>query len=184
MGRTARPAPSSSRAVPPVDTISIPSSASPRAKSTTPRLSDTVSSARRTCTPPGSVTSTALSSVVAINALLDQHLARRGRIDLHRARREQPYDPRQQAVLDFVDPFLDCGDVPRIRINRERLLRDDRPRVDALVHEVHGHAHLLDPVVERLLYRPNAGEGGQQRRMDVDDPAAEAPDERCAEQLH
>ena len=40
-------------AVPPVETISTPSSARPRAKSTMPRLSETDSSARRTRTSPG-----------------------------------------------------------------------------------------------------------------------------------
>src|SRR3954447_2034701 len=148
IARSVRPAPSSSRAVPPVDTISMPSSASPRAKSTSPRLSDTVSSARRICTPPGSVTSTALSSVVAIGALLDYHLARRAGIDPYPTGREQPDHPRQQAVLDLVYPVLNRGDVPRIRINREGLLHDDRAGVDALVHEVHRHSHLLDAVVE------------------------------------
>src|SRR4051812_15988520 len=184
MGRTARPAPSSSRAVPPVDTISIPSSASPRAKSTSPRLSDTVSSARRTCTPPGSVTSSALSSVVAISHLLDDHLARRAGIDPYRAGREQPHGTRQQPVLDLVDPILDSGDVPRIRINRESLLHDDRAGVDALVDEMHRHPHLLDAVVECLLDRPQAREGREERRVHVDDPAREAPDERLAQQLH
>src|SRR4051812_11679203 len=156
------PASASSRAVPPVDTISMPSSASPRAKSTSPRLSDTVSSARLICTPPGSVTFTALSSVVAISALLDYDLARRAGIDPYRAGREQPHRPRQQAVLDLVNPVLDRGDVPRIRINRERLLHDDRAGVDALVHEVHRHAHLPDAVVERLLDRAHPGEGRKQ----------------------
>src|SRR4051812_44920096 len=170
IARTVRPAPSSSRAVPPVDTISMPSSASPRAKSTSPRLSDTVSSARLICTPPGSVTSTALSSAVAIRTLLDYDLARRGGIDPHGAGREQPHHPRQQAVLDLVYLVLDSGDVPRIRINREGLLHDDRAGVDALVDEVHSHAHLLDSVVERLLDRAHAREGGEQRWVDVDDP--------------
>src|SRR3954451_14301673 len=57
MPRTSSPACASARAVPPGETISTPSSASPRAKSTTPRLSDTESSARRTRTAPGSVSS-------------------------------------------------------------------------------------------------------------------------------
>ena len=49
----------SSRAVPPVETISTPSSARPRAKSTMPRLSDTESSALRTRTSWGCVVSAA-----------------------------------------------------------------------------------------------------------------------------
>ena len=55
MARTATPAPSSSCAVPPVETSSTPSSARPGAKSTMPRLSETDSSARRIRTAPGSV---------------------------------------------------------------------------------------------------------------------------------
>src|SRR3954454_24028717 len=184
MGRTARPAPSSSRAVPPVETISIPSSARPRAKSTSPRLSDTVSSARRTCTPPGSVTSSALSSVVAIRHLLHDHLARRVGVYPHGTGREQPHGTRQQPVLDLVNSILDSGDVPRIRINRESLLHDDRAGVDALVDEMHRPPHLLDAVVECLLDRPHAREGREERRVHVDDAAREAPDERLAQQLH
>ena len=47
--RTGTPASSSWRAVPPVETISIPSSARPRANSTIPVLSETDSRARVTC---------------------------------------------------------------------------------------------------------------------------------------
>src|SRR3954452_490885 len=55
IARTARPASLSAVAVPPVETISTPSSASPRAKSTIPRLSETDSSARWMRTAPGAV---------------------------------------------------------------------------------------------------------------------------------
>src|SRR3954471_9689047 len=182
--RTSSPAPSSSLAVPPVDTISTPSSARPRANSTSPRLSETVSSARRTRTSPGSTTSSASGSVVATFHLLDDHMPRRRRVDPDRAGGEQLHSTRQQTVLDLVNPILDRGDVPRIRINREGLLQDDRPRVDALVDEVHSHPHLLDAVVERLLDRMQAGEGRKQRRVHVDDASGEAPDERRPEQLH
>src|SRR5690349_8513434 len=105
------PAPCNSRAVPPVETISTPRSASPRANSTRPRLSETVSSARRTRTSPGWVTSTGPWSVVAITASLDDHLARRLRVDAHLTRRDQAHGTRQQPVFDLVDPFLDRGDV-------------------------------------------------------------------------
>src|SRR4051794_26783521 len=185
MARTARPAPSSSRAVPPVDTISIPSSASPRANSTSPRLSDTVSSARRIRTSPGSTTSRASESVVAMRShLLNDHVPRRLGIDPHGPGRKQPHRARQQPVLDLVDAFLDGGDVPRIRrINRERLLQDDRPRVDPLVDEVHAHPRLLHAVLDRLLDRTHARERWEERRVHVDDPPGEAADERRAEQL-
>src|SRR3954451_22187917 len=55
MARTGSPASVSADAVPPVETISTPSSASPRAKSTIPRLSETDSSARWMRTAPGAV---------------------------------------------------------------------------------------------------------------------------------
>src|SRR4051794_4887813 len=55
MPGTARRASVSAVAVPPVETISTPSSASPRAKSTIPRLSETDSSARWMRTAPGAV---------------------------------------------------------------------------------------------------------------------------------
>src|SRR3954449_2449490 len=184
MARTDSPAPSSSRAVPPVETISTPSSASPRANSTSPRLSETVSSARRTRTSPGSTTSSASGSVVATFHLLDDHVPWRRRIDPHRAGRYQLHGARQQTMLDLLNPVLDRGDVPRIRINRQSLLQDDRPRIDALVDEVDGRPHLLDPVLERLLDGAQSGERRKQRRVHVDEAAAEAPDERRTEQLH
>src|SRR3954470_4056508 len=186
MARTDRPAPWSSRAVPPVETISTPRSASPRANSTSPRLSDTVSSARRTRTSPGWLTSIGPWSVVAIaNPLpLDHDLARRLRVDPHPPGGDQTHGTRQQPVLDLVHAFLDRGDVTRIRKNVERLLRDDRPQVHVLVDEVDGHAHHRDAILDRLLGGPEAGEGGQQRRVDVDDPPREAADEGRAEDLH
>src|SRR5215213_5918010 len=136
MERTSSPAPSSSRAVPPVDTISTPRSARPRANSTSPRLSETVSSARRTRTSPGCETSTGPWSVVAIPASLDDHPARRSRVDPRPSGRDQLDRTRQQPVLDLVHPFLDRGDVVRIRKNVECFLQDDRSGVDALVDEM------------------------------------------------
>ena len=50
----------------------------------------------------------------------------------------------------------------------DRLLEDDRPRVDPLVHEVDRDAEDLHAVVERLLDRAHARERGQQRGMHVD----------------
>src|SRR4051812_32821246 len=161
----------SSRAVPPVDTISTPSSLSPRAKSTSPRLSLTVRSARRTRTSSGAVTSTPVPSLVAtsISSLYDNP-ARRRRVDAHRTRGDQPDRPRQKLVLDGVNPRLDCADVESIRIDLESLLRDDRPGVDALVDEVDGHAHHAHPVVERLLDRVEPRERRQERRVHIDQP--------------
>src|SRR5919198_473092 len=158
------PASSSSRAVPPVDRSSTPSSVSPRAKSTSPRLSDTVRRARRMRTSPGWMTSAGLDSVASdIDSLLDQNPARIRRIDPNRPPCEKPHGAWQQLVLDRVNPFLDRLDFRRIG-KLERLLQDDRPRVDALVHEVDGHPCDANPVLERPLDRAEAPEGRQKRR--------------------
>jgi hypothetical protein len=61
IARTPSPASASAAAVPPVETSSTPSSARPRAKSTTPRLSETDSSARRILTAAGAVSDAAFS---------------------------------------------------------------------------------------------------------------------------
>src|SRR4051794_13015122 len=121
-------------AVPPVEMISTPSSVSPRAKSTTPRLSDTVISARWMRTCPGAVVST---SWAVLTSLIDDHPTRVGGIDRDLPLRDQADRPRQQFVLNLVNLLLDGGDVPRIR-KLERALEDDRPAVDALVDEMHG----------------------------------------------
>src|SRR5919202_6814923 len=106
------PASASSRAVPPVETSSTPSSVRPRAKSTSPRLSETVSSARRIRTAPGCVTSLAIPSLVPI-VLLDDHMPRIFGVNAHPARRDQPHDPRKESMLDLVDACLHGGDVTR-----------------------------------------------------------------------
>src|SRR2546423_10034425 len=124
------PASASSRAVPPVDTISTSSSARPRAKSTSPRLSETVRSARRTRTAPGWTTSGALPSVVPITLLggcvrrllVHDDAPRARRIDPHPPRRDQPHRLRQQSVLDLMDASLHRGDVARIRNGVEGFL--------------------------------------------------------------
>src|SRR5579862_1771046 len=69
--RTCRPADASSRAVPPVETSSTPSSARPRANSTMPRLSETESSARRTRTSPGSTVEPRSSAPCALSVLAE-----------------------------------------------------------------------------------------------------------------
>src|SRR5919204_2169722 len=178
------PASPSSRAVPPVDRISMSSSFSPRAKSTSPRLSDTDKSARRMRTSPGWMTSVGLDSVASdISSFLNQHPARILWIDPHRPAREEPDRAREQLMLDRVDGLLDALKLRRIR-KLQRLLQDDRPAVDALVHEVHGHASNPHPVIERFLDRMDAAERGQERGMDVDDAALKAADELGAQDLH
>src|SRR5687768_4008234 len=120
------PLSSSSRAVPPVETISTSSSFSPRAKSTSPRLSDTVSSARRTRTSPGCVTSSAPPSVVANVPLLDDHSSRRLGVEAHGTGSYQPHRPRKQTVLYLMNSSFYGGDVAMVRNRVEGLLQDDR----------------------------------------------------------
>ena len=68
--------------------------------------------------------------------------------------------------------------------HRDRALEQDRPGVDALVHEVDRDADDLHAVVDRLLDRPDARERGQQRRVDVDDAVGESRHERGRQQRH
>src|SRR5919199_6119023 len=170
-----------SLAVPPVETISTPRSARPRAKSTRPRLSETVSSARLTRTSPGAVGSIRVGS--AARAILDRHEPGIVGVDVEGARRDQADRPRQQPVLDRVHVLLDLIDVPRIR-KLERLLQDDRPAVHPFVDEVDGHTDHLDTVLERPSQRVQSGKRRQQRGMHVDYPPLEAADERPAQDLH
>src|SRR5829696_9917516 len=160
IGRASTPSAASSRAVPPVDTISTPSSASPRAKSTSPRLSETVSSARRTRMAPGATGSTPLSAVPDIGVLANAHPTRVVGIDGDRAGRDQPDGPGKQAVLDRVHRRLDVAH-PGIVGQLKRLLQDDRPGVHALVDEVHGHAGDPHAVLDGLLDGTDPREGGQ-----------------------
>src|SRR5437764_1179961 len=145
------PASDSSRAVPPVDTISMPRSVSPLANSTSPRLSDTVSSARRIRTSPGCTTSLVLVSVASdIRSLLDQHPPGTIRIDAHGPPCQELDRPWQQLVLDRVNRVLCRVDVRRIG-KLEGLLQDDRPAVDLDVDEVDCDAAHADARLDRLF---------------------------------
>ena len=70
------------------------------------------------------------------------------------------------------------------RLKRHRALQYDRPVVQVLIDEVHGAAADLHAVVEGLPLRVHAGEGRQQRRMDVEDPRGELLDEPRRQQAH
>src|SRR5919201_4735291 len=110
------PASPSSRAPPPVERISMPSSLSPRAKSTNPRLSETDRRARRIRTSPGWMTSVGLDSVASdISSFLDQNPARILWIDPHHPAREEPDRTRDELMLDRVDGLLDALKIRRIR---------------------------------------------------------------------
>ena len=70
------------------------------------------------------------------------------------------------------------------RQHRHALLREHRPGVDALVDEMHRGPGLGRAGGERVLDGVRPGEGGQQRRVDVDDPAREALEEARPQQVH
>src|SRR3954468_24897001 len=180
IARVSIPASARCFAVPPVETISTPSSLRQRAKSAMPVLSETVISARFTRTSPGAVTCT---SEMVSTSLIDDHPTRIRGIDRDLPPGYQTYGSRQQLMLDLVDLLLHDGDVPRIR-KLERPLEDDRAAVDPLVDEMHGNSGNLHAVVDRLLDRADSRESGQQRRVHVDDLVREPPDEDRRQQLH
>src|SRR5918992_4370586 len=151
-----------SAAVPPVETISTPSSARPRANSTRPRLSDTLSSARLMRASPGAVSSVPRGSI----DIVDQYDTRVVRIDADAPGRDQLDRTRQQPVLHGMHALLDLGDARRIR-KLQGLLEDDWTIVEVLVHEVDGHPGDPYPVLDRLLDRAHPREGWEERRVDV-----------------
>src|SRR3954467_12362272 len=107
--------------------------ASPRANSTSPRLSDTLSSARWIRTSPGATVSAAGGRVSAIG--LHAHQPRVVRIQHPPPRRDQPHGAWQQPVLDLLEVPPGRRDVAMVR-KLERLLQQNRPAVDALVDEM------------------------------------------------
>lgn len=68
--------------------------------------------------------------------------------------------------------------------DRDGALGDDDAVVELLVDEVDGAAGDLDAVVEGLLLGIEAGEGREQRGMDVEDALREGLDEAGREQAH
>ena len=78
-----------------------------------------------------------------------------------------------------VDPVLlleDPGGERLLRVvlvHRYDRLHDDRPGVDPLVEEVDGAPREPDAVPQRLRRPVGPGEGGEQRRVDVEDPVRE-----------
>ena len=72
----------------------------------------------------------------------------------------------------------------RARLDRHLHLRDHGARVEPLVDVVDGDAGRVDAGSKRVGDRVRAGEGGQERRMDVDDALREAVEERLRQQMH
>src|SRR5579875_2843432 len=169
IARTAMPASASVAAVPPVETISIPSSASPRANSTIPVLSETDSRARAICGPPGGTPAPSVPADVAVSAspltvsvgsLLasipaatlpaDPHAPRVGGVELDRPLRNLHHRLDEQLVLDRVqalEHLLGALCVGQL----DRPLEDDRAGVHTRIDGVNGDAEHLHAVVERRL---------------------------------
>ena len=138
------------------DDLDARAATSPRAKSTSPRLSDTLSSARRMRTSPGAADLPRAAATQSSSTPPHQP----------RVRRVEPHAPRGDQAARHAAA---AGARPRGRAARsprcprwirklERLLKDDRPAVHALVDEVDGHAGHLHAVLERLLDRPETRE--------------------------
>src|SRR5512133_3007591 len=149
------PASRRAAAVPPVETISTSSAARPRAKSTTPVLSETESSARRTRTssPAGAAPSvpadgTTGSAIRRLLRLVDAHETRILGIRADGAGRDQADRLGQQLMLDLVNRALQLRAVARVW-HLDCALQDDRARVDALVDEVDSHARDPHPLGQR-----------------------------------
>ena len=69
-------------------------------------------------------------------------------------------------------------------VNRDFLLKDDRPRVQILVHEMNSGAADAGAVVERLLLRVQAGVSRQQRWVNVEDAVRKSVNENRTQQPH
>src|SRR4051794_34816900 len=179
------PASASSVAVPPVEMISTPRSLSARAKSTTPRLSNTDTSARSTFSSPSSVggCSAAASLPLDICALVDQDEPRIALVESDLPACDQADRAGEQLVLCLVQDRQDVLLAASVG-KRNRVLQDDRTGVYPVVHEVDRNSPHLYPVGDLVFDRVGSGKGWQQRRMDVDHTAWELTEERGVEELH
>ena len=82
--------------------------------------------------------------------------------DVDRPGEEQRDDPRQQPMLDGLDPLVERRLVVAGQ-DRDRLLGDDRAAVERLVDEVDGRAGDRDAGGERVADRVGARERRQER---------------------
>ena len=97
--------------------------------------------------------------------------------DVDRPGEEQRDRPRQQAMLDRLDPLVER----RLVVGGEDLdglLEHDRAAVERLVDEVDGRAGHADARDKRVADRMRARERWQERRVGVEDPATERVEHR------
>src|SRR3954449_6617882 len=171
--RTSMPASRSAAAVPPVDTISTPSRARPRAKSTIPVLSETEMSALLTLTASsGRAAASAPVAGVAGSAIacglrfLHVHDPPITSIDLGSPGGDQADRLGKQLMLDLVNLPLQLRAVASVW-HVDRPLHDDRAGGDPLVDEVHGDSGHRHPVFECLPDRVQPRERRKERGMHV-----------------
>ena len=106
------------------------------------------------------------------------------------------------AALDFVTAFEDDSHSFRINLvflgedaggqrvfgvvvlDGDDRLEHDGTGVEIFVDEMDGAAGEFDAVFERLALRFEAGEGGEERRVNVEDAIGEARDEKRGEEAH
>ena len=166
---TGRPASRRARAVPPVLTSSQPRTTSPRPRSTRPRL--VVDGEERAARDRDARVRGGRVQAGAAGAALDGE----------RPGQQRRHGRRQQPVLDRVDP-REKRCLVVVRQDRHRLLGHDRAAVQRRVHQVHGHAGHRHAGGQGVARPVEPGEGRQQRRVHVEDPAAEGRQHGRADQ--
>ncbi len=168
---TGRPASRSVRAVPPVDTSSIAAGDEAAAQVRQPALVRD-----REERPPRDRDPDVRSRQVD-----DDAAAVVG--DLQGVRQQQRDGPRQQPVLDGLDPGVEARDIV-VRGDGNRLLGHDRPTVERRVDEMDRAAGHGRAVRQRVANRVRARERRQQARMRVEDPAWVGGEHRRPDEPH
>ena len=168
--------------------ISTPSWFRERAKSTTPRLSKTDTSARSTLSSPSSTEGCSAAEDLPLpiglqDPLVDQHQARVALVDANPATGDQANRAGEELVLCLVQDRQDVLLAASVR-KRDRLLQDDWTGVYPIVHEVDRDAPHLHAVGDLVFNGVGSRKGWQQRRMDVDHAPGEPLQETRVEKLH
>ena len=95
----------------------------------------------------------------------------------------QVHRPRQHHLLQLAPLADQVGDGVALA-DAHHVLLDDRPLVELRRHVVGGGADDLDAPLLGLVIGPGAGEGGEERVVDVDDPVCVSAHELFAQDLH
>ena len=123
------------------------------------------------------------SEIAHLRAAADDHPPGVLRIGPHGSVGDEADRLGQQFMLDRVQPIEHVGGIGRLR-ELDRALENDGAAVDPVINEVDGDAEHLDPVVDPLLNGGEARERRQQGRVDVDDALWEPGQKPGTEQLH